>query len=130
MSTEQIDRSGERDAILSGNLPETWVTKDSGERAEFASGMVRDTAKGKPRYDLIPLGPLTRLAELYARGAEKYDERNWEQANSVEEMERFKASAWRHFAQLMNGETDEDHGAAVVFNVFAIMWLSDKLGDR
>lgn len=104
-----------------------FETKDSGERASFASGMVRDTQTGKPRYGLIPRGPLKRTAALYARGAEKYDARNWEKADSVDELERFGESAFRHLMQLLDGETDEDHGAAVVFNVWAFMWLEEKL---
>ena len=32
------------------------MIKDSGERREFSSGSVRDTAKGKGRCDLLPLG--------------------------------------------------------------------------
>lgn len=106
-----------------------FTTKDSGERAQFDSGMVRDTDAGKPRYDLIPLLPLKRLAELYARGAQKYAERNWEQANSQAELDRFKASAFRHLAQALNGERDEDHWSAVVFNVFACEWLEAKLNS-
>lgn len=103
-----------------------FVTKDSGERAQFDSGMVRDTDKGKPRFDLlVPLGVpyeaqlLTRFAALMARGAEKYDARNWEQANSHEELERMKSSAFRHFMQWFMGEQDEDHAAATLFNIMA-----------
>lgn len=103
-----------------------YQTKDSGERAEFPSGMQRDTQKGKARFDLIvPLGVpyeeqlLTRLAALMARGAEKYDPRNWERADSAEEMERMKASAFRHFMQWLCGEVDEDHAAATMFNLLA-----------
>lgn len=39
---------------------EVFVTKDSGQRQEFTSGMVRDTETGKPRFDLIFDGPVTR----------------------------------------------------------------------
>lgn len=111
-----------------------FETKDSGERAQFESGMQRDTQTGKPRFDLmIPKGlryadqMLTRLAELFARGAEKYEDRNWEQANSIEELERMKASAFRHFMQWYCGETDEDHAAAVMFNVIAFETTAHKL---
>ena len=104
----------------------TFETKDSGERAEYASGMVRDTQSGKPRFDLLlPKGVpysdqfLSRVAELLARGAEKYDDRNWEKASGDAELERFKASAYRHFMQWVTGEVDEDHAAAVVFNLLA-----------
>lgn len=103
-----------------------YETKDSGSRATFASGMQRDTQAGKARFDLlIPLDVpyegqlLTRLAALMARGAEKYDPRNWEKANSAEELERMKASAFRHFMQWATGESDEDHAAATIFNLLA-----------
>jgi Domain of unknown function (DUF5664)/Domain of unknown function (DUF4406) len=110
-------------------LGHQFTTKDSGVRAEFDSGMVRDTDAGKPRYDLIPTLPLKRLAELYARGAIKYGEYNWQKANSHEELARFKASAFRHLIQALDGDTDEDHLAAVAWNVFAVMWLQDKLAN-
>lgn len=119
---ETLD-SGER------SEPE-FETLDSGQRVEFDSGMVRDTDEGKPRYDLIPIAPLRRVAELYERGAKKYGSFNWQNANSVEELQRFKASGLRHYYQYLNGERDEDHAAAVVFNVFAQMWLEAKMADE
>jgi len=112
-----------------------YKTKDSGERKEFKSGMQRDSETGKPRFELItPLDQkydetlLYRWAMLMGRGAEKYSARNWEEANSVEELERFKESAFRHFMQAMSGETDEDHLSAVCFNLNGIVYLMDKLG--
>lgn len=111
-----------------------FITKDSGERAEFDSGMRRDTETGKPRFDLTqPLGVpfeeqlLTRFARLMGRGAEKYEERNWEQACSEEELARFKASAFRHFMQWYCGETDEDHAVAVIFNMMGFEATSYKM---
>lgn len=108
----------------------SWHTKDSGERAVFESGMHRDTEKGKVRYDLlvaskIPFDEqfLTRVAGVMTRGAEKYNEsyteRNWEKACTEEELARMRSSAFRHFMQWMAGEEDEDHAAAVVFNLLA-----------
>jgi phytoene dehydrogenase-like protein len=103
-----------------------YETKDSGQRVEFDSGMRRDVQEGKPRFDLLrPEGVpyadqfLTRCAELLGRGAEKYGDRNWELANSLEELARFRSSAARHFEQWLNGERDEDHAAAVFFNLLA-----------
>jgi hypothetical protein len=104
-----------------------FETKDSGSRTEFDSGFRRDMQLGKPRYDLIPGMPLKRLAELYARGAEKYGEHNWEKAASQEELTTFVASAFRHFEQWRNGEVDEDHAIAVVWNIFAYLVTEDKL---
>lgn len=107
-----------------------FETKDSGKRVKFDSGMNRDTDEGKPRYDLIWLPGLKRYAELMARGAKKYGERNWEKANSQEEMNRFRASAARHFMQWMSGELDEDHASAVKFNIDAYERTKEKLDKK
>ena len=105
-----------------------FITKDSGKRQKFASGMQRDLQQDKIRYDLCYDGPMfKRWAELLTRGAVKYDARNWMKANSNEELERFKSSAARHFTQWMNGETDEDHAAATIFNLNGYEYLKNKL---
>jgi hypothetical protein len=104
-----------------------YITKDSGKRQDYASGMRRDLQAGKPRYDLIPIPMLTRLAGLYERGAVKYGDCNWMLANSEEELNRFKASAMRHMFQWANGEDDEDHASAIVFNVFAYETIREKM---
>lgn len=112
-----------------------FETKDSGERAQFDSGMQRDTESGKARFDLTqPLGVpydeqlLTRFAKLMGRGADKYTERNWEQATGDAELARFKSSAFRHFMQWYAGERDEDHAAAVMFNLMGFEATSYKMG--
>lgn len=99
---------------------------DSGERMTFDSGMVREPESSKPRFDLlIPLGVpfeaqfLTRCAMQMSRGAGKYDDRNWERANSEDELARMKSSAFRHFIQWLVGDEGEDHAAALVFNLLA-----------
>ena len=111
--------------------------KDSGKRAEFASGMVRDTEDGKPRFDLLrPVGVpyeeqfFTRVARHMTHGIAKYGERNWEKANSHAEYERFKRSAERHLNQWLAGETDEDHAAALVFNVLAAETIKSKVEEE
>lgn len=114
--------------------PFGFQTKDSGERAEYSSGMVRDTRAGKPRFDLLlPDGVpykeqmLTRWAALMARGAEKYSDRNWEKARTMEELERYLDSAFRHFMQWISGEEDEDHAAAVMFNIMGAEYVRYRI---
>lgn len=109
--------------VMAGITPDSGL-KDSGQRLLFASGMVRDVDDTKPAFDLvIPEGipykelMLTRWAELLRKGAIKYSRRNWEKANSNDELDRAKASAFRHFMQWFSDETDEDHAAAVFFNI-------------
>lgn len=109
------------------NTKKAFITKDSGKREEYNSGMKRDTQDDKPRYDLVHTPMLTRWAALMARGAVKYGERNWERANSSVEAARFKASAFRHFIQWIEGDLDEDHAAAILFNVSAFEMVSEKL---
>jgi len=114
-----------------------YETKDSGRRQDYDSGMRRDIQEGKPRFDLIiPLKIpynetlLYRWAMLMERGMTKYGYRNWELANSEEEMIRFKQSAFRHFMQWFSNEEDEDHAAAVLFNVNAFEWLKEKIKNE
>lgn len=104
-----------------------FTTKDSGERQEFSTGMVRDVSKEKARYDLIWQPGLKRLAELMGRGAAKYSERNWEKAETQQELNRFRESAYRHFMQWFNNEIDEDHMSAVIFNLFGAEMVKEKL---
>lgn len=113
----------------------TYETHDSGERAEYDSGMVRDTNADKPKFALItPLDlpykdqMLTRWAALMSRGAQKYGPRNWEKAESEEELNRFHDSAFRHFMMWLNGVNDgEDHAAAVFFNITAAEYVKHKI---
>ena len=111
-----------------------YETKDSGNRSEYDSGMVRDIQEDKPRFDLVipedqAYGDLllTRLALLMARGAKKYGERNWEKANSEKEYRHFRSSAIRHFLQWYCGEDDEDHLAATVFNLMGSEYVKGKI---
>ncbi len=104
-----------------------YEIKDSGQRKTFSTGMMRDSGTTTLRPDLIWLPGLQRLAELYGKGALKYAERNWEKAETLEELNRFKASAWRHFFKYMRGDRDEDHMAATIFNLFGAEMVVEKL---
>lgn len=113
------------------NIPEVpddaFLTVDTGNKQTFSTGMQRNVATDKPRYDLVWKPGLKRIAELYARGAKIYGGRNWEKAETQEELDRFKESANRHFEQWMVGETDEDHMAATIFNLFGAEMVKEKL---
>lgn len=99
--------------------------------------MRRDTQEGKPDFTLVmstnvPFDEqmLTRWAGLMTRGADKYGRRNWELADSEEEYARFRASAFRHFVQWLCDQDDEDHAAAVFFNINAAEYMKGKLDGR
>lgn len=104
------------------------------EQETFSSGMKRKTQAHKPRFELIiPLSQrydetlLYRWAKLMQKGTKEYSDRNWEQANSPEEIERFKAAAFRHFMQWLQGEEDQDHAAAILFNINGAEYVKGQL---
>lgn len=112
---------------------ENFVIHDSGKHQKFPSGMVRDTQDGKIDWWRIRIGPmLRRWAVHVTKGATKYPDvasgiPNWTLASGQEELFRFRASADRHFTQWFNNETDEDHAAAVIFNINGAEYLREKI---
>lgn len=110
-----------------------YVVKDSGERQQFSSGMVRDTQTGKADISRVYDGPmLYRWADHITKGAVKYPDiapgvPNWTLAAGQEELIRFKKSAARHFYQFMKGDTDEDHVAAVFFNLNGHEYVRERM---
>jgi hypothetical protein len=61
--------------------------------------------------------------ELLTRGANKYADNNWMQANGPIELKRFYQSGFRHLVQYLNNERDEDHFSAVLFNIMGMFYL-------
>jgi hypothetical protein len=88
--------------------------KDSGKRQEFDTGSRRDTRDGKGRYDLLPTRALRRLARHFEGGSKKYGDRNWEKGQPLS---RYLDSALRHAFLYLQGERDEDHLVAAVWNL-------------
>lgn len=106
--------------------------------SQAGTGEVRTTSatggdKGvKPaRFDLIPVGPLTQLAELYARGAEKYAEHNWRNGY---EWSKSYAALMRHATQFWNGEMNDaetgmPHMTSVIFHAMALLEFTERFPD-
>ena len=96
---------------------------DSGDRTQFSSGAVRDMHTGKGRYDLLPWCVIDRLAKHYEAGALKYSDRNWEKGIPAHS---FADSAARHFGKYMDGQRDEDHLIAAIWNLCGLAWTEVK----
>lgn len=102
-----------------------FETKSDDQREQLAGGMVRSPAGDKQDWTLIRKGPLLkRWVALLSRGARVYGKNNWlkallstVKADRDKTKERFQESAARHFEQWINGDRDEDHAAAVIFNM-------------
>jgi hypothetical protein len=91
---------------------------------------VRDVDTSKIMWDLVYDGPmLERYAIHLTGGAKKYSRKNWMRAATVEELERFRESAARHFAQWLSGDRTEDHAAAVIFNLNGAEYVRDRLNS-
>lgn len=75
------------------------------------------------RFDLIPVVPLWEVAEVYGKGAEKYEDRNWERGY---DWSLSFAALMRHAQRFWAGEDYDDetgkhHMASVVFHAMALM---------
>lgn len=109
-----------------------FMVKDSGARQQFASGSVRDTAEGKIKWSRITFGPMMRRWAQHLTTAEaKYPDvapgvPNFSLISTDEELVRYKESAFRHFMSWFFDETDEDHAAAVMFNLNGVEIIKDK----
>jgi hypothetical protein len=127
-----------------------FVVKDSGERAEFDSGMVRDTTEGKLDYRIINYGPMKQRWIDHLNAARvKYPDvtrgtPNWTVANGIAEFDRFLESAERHFdiwaearrqeltrwgvtGKFQSFPTAEDEAAAVFFNINGAEFVRAKV---
>lgn len=113
-----------------------YEIKDSGKREEYKSGMVRDTQEGKTIWTKVLEGPMFRRWAIHlTNGARKYPDNadgtgNWTRANSDAELARFRQSAFRHFLQWIEGETDEDHAAAVYFNINCAEYVKARISEE
>lgn len=93
-------------------------------RVEYPTGAVRKDAAGQGRYDLLPMEALRRLALQYERGAAEYGDENWRKGYPTRTC---VASAMRHLCKYMQGHRDEDHLAAVMWNVAAVIEIQDMI---
>ena len=72
---------------------------------------------GKPDFTLVDWDLIERVAlHLGAHAAAKGRD-NWRNASTEDDLLRFRQSAWRHHVAWDRGDRDEDHAAALVWNV-------------
>lgn len=92
----------------------------------FSTGSRRDSRDGKGRYDLIPWIVISQLSKRFESGAQLYGDRNWEKGQPLG---RYLDSALRHLFQFLEGEINEDHGIASIWNLIALMATLQKIKD-
>lgn len=102
-----------------------YTLEDSGDRTVLATGAMRELAPtSKGRYDLISPIAIKRLAVLLAKGAEKYEARNWEQGHNLSS---YIDSALRHTFRLLEGDESEDHAAAAMWNLHCFIHVQEMI---
>lgn len=93
------------------------------ETETYETGAKKSSELGKGRFDLIWPDFLFRLAKRLEEGSLIYGDWNWAQGMPLS---RFYSSAMRHLIQVGQGLDDEDHLAAVAFNVMCLMYGIQK----
>jgi len=110
-----------RDIQSLGDLVAPIQTEETGQASSTGAMKLDD---GKPRFDLMPVGPLFEVIKVYTLGAEKYGDRNMELGMPYCRIIRAGLS---HFFKWINGEvydqTDGQHHLASV--VWCCMTLMD-----
>lgn len=101
------------------------VIKNSGDRTVFSTGAVRSMHEGEGRCDLLPACVLLRLARHYENGAREYGVRNWQGIPC----HSFADSALRHLLKYLDGQTDEDHLIAAIWNLCGLAWTEEKMPE-
>ena len=102
------------------------ILPDSGSRSEFTTGAVRDAMNGKGLPSLIPPEAIRRLACRFEDGATKYGRDNWQKGIPLS---RYHDAIVRHTLAAAEGEREEDHLGAVLWNAAAWIWTEDQIRD-
>lgn len=99
---------------------------DSGHRSQFATGAVRDAMSGKGLPSQIPPEAIRRMALRFEDGATKYGLQNWMQGIPLS---RYVDAIFRHTLAAAEGQDDEDHLGAVLWNAAAWVWTADQIAS-
>lgn len=78
------------------------------------------------KYFGTVLNALLEVAKQYEDGANKYDERNWEQGIPLH---CYIDSGVRHYIKLLRGDVDEPHDRAFLWNMLGAIWTHKHLPE-
>jgi hypothetical protein len=96
--------------------------------------MTKDGLKfdqGKPRFDLLPPGPINELVKVLTHGAEKYTSEGWKTVDPF--IERYYAACLRHLwswrmGEQLDPESGLHHLAHAMCNLVFLLW-KEQGGD-
>jgi hypothetical protein len=121
--SERVDLSGHWDVAKTDDTISVVTSHPSGAHRSFPTGAIRDARVGKGRCDLLMPRALLEVAKHLERGAERYDDRNWEKGMPLS---AFVDSGLRHLLRYMAGEVGEDHLVACAWNILAAIETRER----
>ncbi len=106
--------------VRKGELLTKTSEQETGKASSTGATKLDD---GKPRFDLLPVGPIFEVIKVYTLGAVKYGDRNMELGMPYGRIIR---AALSHFFKWMNGEVydpkdGQHHLASVVWCCLTLM---------
>lgn len=98
------------------------VTLDSGKRAEYGSGMVRDTEDGKERFDLLYPLNVPYEAQLVTRAFTWVDQNGptWTVDDVEEHLGRLHEDIHEHIVRWVLEDQSGDHAARAFGSILAL----------
>ncbi|MFZ9725645.1 MAG: dATP/dGTP diphosphohydrolase domain-containing protein [Ilumatobacteraceae bacterium] len=97
---------------------------DTGARAQYSTGAVRDASAGKGHFHSIPPVALRKLAKRFEDGARKYAKDNWMKGIPLS---HYQDSLQRHLLQWAEGDASEDHAGAIIWNACCMVWTEEQV---
>lgn len=116
---EAIEKVVRENAAPLGSI--NHLDRESEKVDTYEGGSYRDSALGKGMYYEIPPIALKRVAARYEYGEVKYG-KSGEFKKGIP-VSRCVDSMFRHLLNYLEGDNEEDHLAALVWNAFAIMHM-------
>ena len=99
----------------------------SGSMSEFSTGAVRDAMQNKGIPSQMPTCALRAVSRRFEDGAEKYGLGNWQKGMP---MSRYVDSIYRHLWDFVDGDQDEDHLSAVIWNAMCLYYTKEKIDEE
>lgn len=105
-------------------MPADAPLPDSGERAQYSTGAVRDASTGKGHFHSIPPTAMRHLAKRFEDGARKYARNNWMRGIALS---HYEDSLARHILAWKEGDETEDHAGAIIWNACCMVWTDEEI---
>lgn len=126
-----------KERYVRSKLLEKWYQKLQDQEAQRREALHRYSPpmgepgykkdQGKPRWDLVPWDSMLGAAKVFTHGAEKYNDRNWEEGMRYG---RVYASLMRHLTDWFQGEEMDVSGLHHLDHVVANALMLSSIVKR